>query len=105
MPRVNIRSTVADESAVIPSQEGPSSFVLGIIDDEAFPYNILGAVGFTAERESGIVRVSSVDEWHQRLKSTEATGFPFSGTGLVNEPFIIVKIIIPLAEINMQLNI
>lgn len=88
MARANVRSTIVDESAVIPAQEGPSSFVLGIIDDEFFPENILGAIGFTHERETGVVKISSVGEFRERLRSTDPTGFFDEGSGLNIEPFL-----------------
>ena len=91
MPRVNVSANITDESAVIPTQEGPSDFVLGIIDDELFPTNILGALGFTNERENGVVRVSSLNDWHGRLKSSQSTGFSNTGSGLREEPFFHVE--------------
>ena len=91
MPRVNVSANITDESAVIPTQEGPSDFVLGIIDDELFPTNILGALGFTNERENGVVRVSSVNDWQERLKSSQSTGFKDEGSGLIAEPFFHVE--------------
>lgn len=78
MARVNVRSTVEDESAVIPAQEGPSQFVLGYLDFDVYPDNLLGSLGFTHEREQGYMTISSVGEWHERLKTNQPTGFdPF----------------------------
>lgn len=76
MARVNVRSTVEDESAVIPAQEGPSSFIAGIIDPDSFPENLLGSLGTTQEREQGYMTISSVGELHERIRNNEPTGFP-----------------------------
>ena len=76
MARVNVRSTVEDESAVIPAQEGPSSFIAGIIDPDSFPENLLGSLGTTQERELGYMTISSVGELHERIRNNEPTGFP-----------------------------
>ena len=75
MARVNVNSQIVDESAVIPAQEGPSSFVLGYLDVSNYPNNILGSLGFTHEREQGYMRISSVGEWHERLKTNQPTGY------------------------------
>ena len=75
MARANVRSTIVDESAVIPAQEGPSSFVLGYLDTKTYPNNILGSLGFTHEREQGYMRISSVGEWQERLKTNQPTGY------------------------------
>ena len=78
MPRVNVKSIItdqSDESAVIPAQEGPSGFIAGYVDFDSYPNNMLGSLGSTHEREQGYMTISSVGEWHQRLKTNEPTGY------------------------------
>ena len=75
MPRVNVSSNIADESAVIPAQEGPSSFVAGYLDTDSYPNNMLGSLGFTHERDQGFMTISSVNEWHERLSTVQPTGY------------------------------
>jgi hypothetical protein len=74
MTRANVNSRVLDESAVIPAQEGSSSLIAGIIDPDGYPNNLLGSLGFTHEREQGYMTISSVGEWHERLKTNQPTG-------------------------------
>ena len=77
MARVNVNSQIVDESAVIPAQEGPSSLIAGYLDTELYPNNMLGSLGFTHEREQGYMTISSVGEWHERLKTNQPTGYDF----------------------------
>ena len=92
MARANVSSKIVDESAVIPSQEGESSFVAGYIDTDLYPTNLLGSLGFTHEREQGFMVVESIGEWHERLKTNQPTGYDpgpnNSAETNENEPFL-----------------
>ena len=87
MARANVKSTIVDESAVIPLEGGDSDFIAGIIDPDGFPENLLGSLGNTHEREDGVMTINSVGEWHERLSSNEATAFPDQLDAAKSSPF------------------
>ena len=72
MARANVTVIVNDESFFIPGTES------GGLSRAGFPslYNLIGAVGKTADRKSGTMTVNNVSEWVGALKSYDPIGWP-----------------------------
>ena len=72
MARANVTVIVNDESFFIPGTES------GGLSRAGFPsaYNLIGAVGKTADRKSGTMTVNNISEWIGTLKGTDPIGWP-----------------------------
>ena len=70
MARPNVTVIINDESFFVPGTESGSSVRAGM---PSF-YNLIGAVGTTAERKSGLMESSNISNWVSRLKSNEPVG-------------------------------
>ena len=81
MARANVTVIVNDESFFIPGTESGGTSRAG------FPslYNLIGAVGKTADRKTGTMTVNNVSEWIGTLKSYDPIGGGSTATG---SPFI-----------------
>ena len=70
MARPNVTVVIDDQSFVIPGTEAGSATRAGMPS----VYGLILALGYTAERKSGIMQVENPGEWLERLTSTEPTG-------------------------------
>jgi hypothetical protein len=70
MARPNITVLVEDQSFVIPFSESGSLTRAGMVSLGGLAY----ALGTTAEHKTGVMTISSVNEWIARLNSTETLG-------------------------------
>ncbi len=78
MARPNVTVVIDDQSFVIPGTEAGSATRAGMPS----VYGLILALGYTAERKSGIMQVETSGEWIERLTSTEPTG----GTDWTDNP-------------------
>ena len=76
MARPNITVLVEDQSFVVPFTESGSITRAGMVSLN----NLAQVVGTTGERKTGVMTVSSVNEWIARLNSSETLG-GFASTG------------------------
>ena len=76
MARAQVRVQITDDSYVIPFRGGASQTVAGMVSaaHAEHKHGLLTVLGNTAERTNGFMRIDNVDEWMDRLTSTEGTG-------------------------------
>ena len=86
MARPNVSTTLTDEGLLVSGTESGSPFIAAVIDPDSAPHNLLNALGNTAERQNGLMTISSVGEWNERLTSTHPTGI-----GPYNTPISSIK--------------
>jgi len=70
MARANVTVIINDESYFVPGTESGASLRAGMPSQ----YNIIGAVGYTAERKSGLMTINNISDWVSRLKSFDPVG-------------------------------
>jgi len=70
MARPNVTVIINDESFFVPGTESGASLRAGMPSQ----YGLIGAVGYTAERKSGVMQVDNLLEWISRLKSNDPVG-------------------------------
>jgi len=74
MARPNVTVTIDDQSFVITGSESGSVSRGGMVSHKG----LVLALGYTAERKSGIMTVSGIDDWWSRLQTTEPVAEGFS---------------------------
>ncbi|MAE81597.1 MAG: hypothetical protein CMB80_02585 [Flammeovirgaceae bacterium] len=67
MARANVKVIIDDQSYVIPSSESGSSVRGGMPSIGG----LIGAVGYTAERKSGIMTIEDISDWMHRLTAKD----------------------------------
>jgi len=70
MARPNVTVVIDDQSYVIPNTESGSIVRGGMVSTEG----LLLALGFTAERQRGVMEIQGIQDWMQRLTATDPTG-------------------------------
>jgi phage tail sheath protein FI len=70
MARPNVTVIINDESFFVPGTESGASLRAGMPSFN----DLIGAVGYTAERKSGMMQVDNLLEWISRLKSNDPVG-------------------------------
>jgi len=81
MARPNITVLVEDQSFVVPFSESGSITRAGMVSLGGLPY----ALGTTAEYKTGVMTISSINEWVARLNSTETLAHGgWNSSGIAN---------------------
>lgn len=78
MARANVTVIINDESFFIPGTESGGTSRAGMPSY----YNLIGAVGTTADRKAGVMTVENISDWISNLKSFDPIGWP-GGHGVV----------------------